>query len=105
VLDARGPFLFTSPLEFQLSNAAAGTFGWFVVGASELALPIFGGVLTPAPDLLLPLATDVTGHASLVRTVPFTPTPGSQLWLQAWLLDPTAPQGLAASNAVVSTAL
>ncbi len=105
VLDARGPFLFTSPLEFQLSNAVAGTFGWFVVGASELALPIFGGVLTPAPDLLLPLATDVTGHASLVRTVPFTPTPGSQLWLQAWLLDPTAPQGLAASNAVVSTAL
>jgi hypothetical protein len=104
VLDARGPFAFGATLELQLSHAAAGTFGWFVVGASEWALPIFGGVLTPAPDVLLPLATDFAGVANLVRTIPFVPAPGSSLWIQAWLVDPTAVQGLAASNAATSTA-
>jgi len=100
VLDGRGRFALGATIELQVSNALPGTFGWYVVGASEWALPLFGGVLTPAPDLLVPLATDPNGRTGRLHTFAFSPVVGANLWVQAWLVDPTAPQGLAATNAV-----
>ncbi|MEZ5977367.1 MAG: hypothetical protein R3F34_04020 [Planctomycetota bacterium] len=104
VLDALGDRAPNSTFTLQVSNAAPVAFGWYVIGTSEIALPIFGGVLTPSPDFLLAYATDGLGVSSLTHTFPATIPPGTSLYLQAWTIDLAATQSLSASNAVVHTA-
>ena len=101
-LTGEGTLLPQSPLTLELSNALPKSTTFLVVGVSSAPTPFFGGTLVPTPDLVLPLPTTSSGTASLTTTWPNTP-PGLELHLQHWILDPAAPQGLAASNALKAT--
>lgn len=87
------------PALVTLTNGAAGAPAVLVLGATELSLPLFGGLLVPAPDLLLPMGSlSPSGSAALPLTWPAGAPPGISLWFQGWVIDPSAPSGLAATN-------
>lgn len=89
----------------HLSSAAPSAATTLVVGLHLLAVPFKGGVLLPAPDLVLPgLATDAAGELHLPAVVP-AGLDGSSLLLQAWIADAAGPAGLAASNGLLVTVL
>jgi hypothetical protein len=75
-----------------------------VLGLSQISVPFKGGVLVPAPDLLLDgLTLDAGGSWSLSSQWPPGIGAGASFWLQAWIVDPTAAGGLAASDGLQGT--
>lgn len=89
------------PVALRLRDAAAAVPATLVVGLSAAQLPFKGGTLVPSPDLVLPgLPTDATGSLLLQTALPAQLPPGLQLWMQLWVPDAGAPQGLAATNAL-----
>ena len=69
-----------------------------VIGLSALQLPFKGGVLVPQPDLLVGgLVTNAAGTLVLSAIWPTLPG-GTILYFQEWIVDASAPAGLAASN-------
>lgn len=80
----------------ELVGALEGSVGVLVVGFERIDLPLLGGVLVPSPDEGGVYLTDAAGRASV--TAPWYPTPGVELYLQAWTVDSATPQGLSASN-------
>ena len=64
-------------------------------------LPIAGGTLVPFLDLVAPFATDASGQATGSFRLPGLIPVASEFYVQSWLLDPSAVQGLAATDAVV----
>lgn len=84
----------------SLANALPTTYGWHVVGTSRWDLPIAGGTLIPAMDLLVPFTVDGSGQASVSAPLPPTVVGPLSLYVQSWVVDPGAAVGLAASNAV-----
>jgi len=90
-------------VSLSVTDALGGTTATLVVGVSALEVPFKGGVLVPAPDVLVAgLPTGPAGALTLVATWPATP-PGITLLVQAWIQDPAGPQGLSATNAVSAT--
>ena len=79
-------------------------FATLVAGLSALQAPFKGGTLVPAPDVLLPLATDAAGALGLPFTWPQGVPAGIELYVQFWVQDASASHGLAASNALRGTA-
>jgi hypothetical protein len=104
ILNAVGTLQPTTPIGFQVVNAKnSAQFGFFV-GASQIDAPFKGGVLVPAPDFVLLLATDPTGFALLAATWPAGIPSGFQLYFQAWIVDAAGIKGYAATNAIEGTA-
>ncbi|HZL99765.1 MAG TPA: hypothetical protein VFD43_05880, partial [Planctomycetota bacterium] len=81
-----------------LTGALPAAPGWLVLGLQRLNAPFKGGVLVPAPELLLPLATDGQGGHSFSWSWPAAAPPGLELWLQHWVVDAGGPSGLSAGN-------
>lgn len=104
ILEPRGLLTAGSTPTFELSNAAPGAAGFLVFGTGALNLPLYGGVLVPWPEALVPVTADVAGTASFSSTVTGALAPGTQLLVHAWLLEPSGPQGAVASEAFVATA-
>jgi hypothetical protein len=99
-LAGQGLLVETAPLKLTLSATAAGKPTTLVIGLQELAAPFKGGVMVPQPDLLL---TGLVSSASKLELEVHQPAgipPGTQLYLQMWLVDAAGPRGLAASNAL-----
>jgi len=72
-----------------------------VLGTEAADLPFKGGTLVPVPMLLVGgLLTDAEGGLHLQATLPDNLPAGITLCVQLWTVDPQAPQGLSASNAV-----
>ena len=90
------------PVKLTIANAAPHQPATLVVGMSALEAPFKGGVLVPAPNLVLPIGFIGMGTLELVTAWPDNLPPGQQLWMQAWIVDPTAPAGLSATNAVLA---
>ncbi|MEM7200563.1 MAG: hypothetical protein AAF628_09880 [Planctomycetota bacterium] len=78
-----------------------------LIGAAEAALPVFGGVLGPRPDLQLPLVLDEEGSGGLGFALGFSPKPlfpvGTSFWFQWWMADPAATSGVCASQTIRGT--
>ncbi len=72
-------------------------------GASRIDLPLFGMMLVPLPEVVVSLATDAQGNATLTLPVPTTLPPGIDLFSQVWVFDGTGPQGITATNALQCT--
>jgi hypothetical protein len=72
----------------------------FVVGLTAVNLPLLGGTLVPAPDVVIPTAAGAAGTSALSFTWPAGVAPGTTFHAQAWALDAGGPQGFAATNAV-----
>ncbi len=99
-LSGSGALAAGSTLTLSLVNALPSAPGLHVVGVVRWDLPLFGGVLVPTPDVLVPFATDAQGAASLAKLL--ANTPAVPLYVQSWVVDAGAPELLSASNAVTA---
>ena len=97
-LDGSGPLSALSSNHLDLTSAHPSSPVTLVAGLQQLGVPFKGGVLVPNPLVLLPLVTDATGKVTLPFTIPAGVPAGSSLYFQAWISDPGASAGLAASN-------
>jgi hypothetical protein len=104
MLDGAGDRVANSSTTLSLSNALENTTASLVIGLSEANVPFKGGVLVPAPALIVSgLPTSSSG--TLVLSAPWPPGIPSSTTIdfQFWMPDPAGPQGFAASNAVSAT--
>lgn len=87
----------------SLQGGLPGGTTHLVLGLSVLAAPFKSGTLVPNPDVIVAgLALDAAGGHGLDVVWPSLPS-GTTVVLQHWLVDPGAPAGFAASNALVVT--
>lgn len=89
-----------STAALALSSALPGANAYLVLGANAANLPVLGGVLVPATQLVVPLVLDASGASVLLGDWPGA-SPGTTLYAQALVLDSGAPFGVAFSNAIV----
>jgi len=93
LLVANGPLMLL--VEGAKSNAPL----TLVVGFAELGAAFKGGVLWPQPQVLMPgLVVGGSGSLAIDATWPAGVPSGFELLLQAWIIDASAVQGLAATN-------
>ncbi len=98
-LSGEGLLLGGTPMTLSLSQAKPNTFATLVVGLFQLDAPFKGGVLVPTPDFLITgLPTGTSGGIDLPASLPAGLPSGISLFFQAWVPDPGAIHGLAASN-------
>ena len=92
-------------VQLLLDGAAPNAAAAIVLGASEANLPVLGGTLVPAADLVLPgLITNPDGALALVGTwPPAAAIMGLSLWMQGLIADTGTPAGVSLSNAVRAT--
>jgi probable HAF family extracellular repeat protein len=101
-LAAHGALVAGFPFDVALAQARPSGIATLVGGFSALNVPFKGGTMVPSFDVhVFGLPLDGTGALSLASTWPVGTPSGFSLWLQAWIADPVAVQGFAASNAVV----
>jgi hypothetical protein len=98
VLALQGTLAPDSPGTLSLGGAAPLAAATLVLGLAELDAPFKGGTLVPVPNVLIGLGTDAAGSLSLPFTWPAGVPAGADVWLQAWIDDASASQGLSASN-------
>ena len=103
-LEALGALDSGSPLTVDLSSARPLAPALLVVGASSVDLPLFGGTLVPAPLAWIGTFTDIDGNATWGATLGVVPVGSFELVLQAWIVDPAAALGFAATDGLVGTA-
>ena len=101
-LNGTGTLQAGSPATLDLTDAPANANAVLVMGLSAAYYPLKGGFLVPKDDLIYPgYVTSNLGEVSLTTTwVPGIPS-GSQVYLQYWVQDGTAPAGYSASNGVL----
>lgn len=104
VLTGSGSLSPAVPIQWSLANAKGNAPALFVVGLSQVSLPLFGGVLVPTPDVVLLHVTSGAGTASQGLTLAQALPPGQQVTVQTWLLDPAGVAGWATSNAIRANA-
>jgi hypothetical protein len=100
-LAAGGTLQGGAPVTLDVDHARPGALSTLVLGLSELALPLKGGVLVPAADVLvagLPIAGD--GTLSIVDSWPTGLPAGVPFWIQFWVVDPARPNGVSATGGV-----
>lgn len=98
-LEASGSLADDTQLTLDLDGALEAAPAWLVAGLAQLGAPFKGGVLVPAPDVVLPLVTDAAGMLGLQATWPTGLPVGTQVLMQCWIQDAAAGAGFAASNA------
>ncbi len=104
-LTATGTLAPSSPGVVSLQDAASGRPAVLVVGTHAGAVPLLGGTLVPFPfQSVLPYETDALGGLAIPYEWPAGVVPGHTLYVQAWISDAGAPQGMSASNALAATA-
>jgi len=103
VMLAEGAFGAGDAFALELAGARADAPAVLVAGGTLLGAPLLGGVLVPAPDLMVPLVTNGDGAAALAGVVREAPADLSA-FAQWWIADPAASQGWAASSAVAISA-
>ncbi len=85
-----------------IDRMQAFTSTFLVVGFSELAAPLKGGVLVPAVDILFDgLVTDATGRIEVPTTLPPAIPADVEIYLQAW--QPDIAGGFTATTALLGT--
>jgi hypothetical protein len=102
LLKLAGELVPDTELDLLLKGAARAMPVTLIVGTSALPMPFKGGVLVPAPDLILPThkQTDAEGELTLRTRWPAGVASGTSILIQAWLPDPAAAQGWAGSTGV-----
>jgi hypothetical protein len=104
VLTGHGDLFAGWKTSLALSNAAVDAPFFLVIGTAVDCLPFAGGTIVPVLDFFGPAGTtDATGLASLSGTWPGGVPGGFTFYAQEFVVDGTAPHGLAFSNAVAGT--
>jgi hypothetical protein len=91
-------------LQLDLADALPSSLTLLVSSTRAVCLPMAGGVLVPAPDVLTPVVTDAGGAWTLPVDLPPGLDPGTTYYFQTWWVDGTAPGSRAGSNALSVTA-
>lgn len=101
-LTASGSLASSTLASLTVENTLPNATVWFVIAETRADLPLFGGVLVPDPNVavLLGLSADPAGTASITGTLPAVLPAGFEFYSQAWIVDPVAPHGFAATNAL-----
>jgi len=76
---------------------------WWIVGLEVGNTPLYGGVLVPTTDVVVPTHTDAQGKAVLAYDWPDL-GPEATLVHQAWVRDASAVGGYAATVGLIATA-
>ena len=93
-----------TPFSITLTGAKPFSSSTLVAGLSAIDAPFKGGVMVPALDVVIfGLPTGSSGGFALSSTWPEVLPSGFQIYLQSWIVDPTGPVGLTASNALLAT--
>ena len=93
-----------SPYSLDLTSAAPNAAVGLAVGFSANCFNAFGTTIVPALDSLVGgLMTDGTGALSVSDTWPVTFPAGTSFYYQMAVIDPTAPFGIAFSNAMAGS--
>ncbi len=104
VLTGAGTLVGGDDVTLTVSAALENAPTTLIVGFTALNVPLKGGTLVPAVDLLVSgLSTDGTGTMVLATPWPLGLPSGLELYLQAWIVDAAGPKGVAATNAVLGT--
>lgn len=99
VLTGAGTINLADPLTLTVSSYLPNGVGLMVIGASDISVPAFGGVIVPSPDVLAFLTgngSDIVYDVNWLATLPV----GFPVWFQSVFLDPAAVEGLSASDGV-----
>lgn len=106
VLSGSGNLTAGEQVTLTLTNGLPVASSALVMGLSSITAPFKGGLLVPAPDLIVSgLTLDAAGSLTLGDRWPAGVPAGVTVWFQSWVNDPVAPQGLAASNGLSGTTL
>jgi hypothetical protein len=103
VLLLEGPLTAGSTLDVSLTEAAASSTAWMVLGFAQIDAPFKGGIMVPAVNLTFPLPTSPAGEVAFAATWPAGVPSGFATYYQCWVLDAGGPKGFAASNGVQGT--
>ena len=104
LLDGSGSLAAETEVTLSLVNALEDSTAFLVAGATDISASFKGGVLVPAPDIVLAgLPTGPAGTLALASTWPAGVPSGTAIAFQHWVLDGAGPKGFAASNAVEGT--
>jgi hypothetical protein len=88
-----------TPVEVRLASVITGRAGALVIGAGGQDLPLFGGVLVPFVFDAIPVVAGTASATYDARAIRGLPT-GAEVFFQAWIVEPNAPEGVSASDAV-----
>jgi hypothetical protein len=92
------------PVKLKVQGAVPHTSAALVAGFSKVLVPFKGGVLVPAPDIVLPgLVVDTSGNLVLAFAWPPGLPSSFDVWLQMWVVDPSGPHGFSATNGLRAT--
>lgn len=76
-----------------------------VVGLTRIDMPFRGGVLVPAPDVVLSgLNSDSEGTLEVLFSMPLGVPAGTDIYLQGWAVEALSPTGLVSTNGLQATA-
>lgn len=99
-LRGAGSLIGGEPTTFEMSSAHPEAASLLIVGLETVYAPLAGGTLVPAPQILIPLATDAFGATEFTAAWPMSLPSGARVYLQEWVVDAMGPAGLSASNAL-----
>lgn len=102
-LEGAGVLLPCDPWVLTIDDALPSSTSFVVLGFTNISLPLKGGVLVPAPDIIRTIPIGPTGKRVLSGAWPAGLPGGVDLFLQTWISDPGGPSGFSATNAVVGT--
>ncbi|MHC4845930.1 MAG: integrin alpha [Planctomycetota bacterium] len=104
VLDGVGSLVAGDAVTLSVSNALPLATTGLVIGLTDINASFKGGVLVPAPDVLvLGLLTDGSGTLTLPGLWPPGLPSDATLFMQCWIADPATPAGFSATNALSAT--
>ncbi len=102
-LAGEGSLVEGGPVTLSLRDARQAADVFVILGLSEVSTPFFGGTLVPSPDVVRLFRADSAGTLLLSTHWPPGVESGATLSWQAWIPDDEAVEGVAASNALLST--
>jgi len=102
-LAGSGSLVSGSPTSLSVSHARPLSTAFLIVGFAASGLPFKGGTLVPQPNVVGPaLPLNGAGEITLAFPWPAGIPSATPLWYQAWIADPVAVAGFAATNGLKS---
>jgi len=89
-------------LTFTISHGKPKAAALVIIGLAATPQPWKGGVLWPAPDIVVPALLGAAGGATLTLGVPIGQPAGQPVVAQGWIADAGAPAGVSATPALTA---
>ncbi len=102
-LEGEGTLLGNDLITLSLTSTVPSTTAFLVVGLTAINAAFKGGTFVPnfTPGVLAPLPTNGLGQLILPATMPAGLPPGTEIYVQYWIIDTGGPAGFSASNAIL----